>query len=164
MEQLRVTPLRRTELMIGKSVPVLAIASVDFVIMFLIATQFYRIPMRGSWQLLFGLTGMYITVEMGVGLIISSMARSQQQSLLLVFLIGVLNVAFSGYLVPVKNMPWVLNRASQLFPVQHYMSILRHVMLKGATLGDIAGDVVALAALGIVIGSAAYAVVSRRLD
>lgn len=164
MEQLRVTPLRRIELMLGKAVPVVIIALADFVVMFVIVTHVYAIPMRGSVALLIGLTVLYILAEMGGGLTISSLATSQRQSLLLVFLVGVLNVAFSGYLVPVENMPWILSKASYLFPVQHYMRILRLVMLKGAGLMDVMSDVVALILLGIAIASTAYSVVHSRLD
>ena len=164
MEQLVVTPIRRIELMIGKALPVRVISLGEFVIRFSVVTRVYGVPMRGALSLLLGLTALYIVVEMGVGLVISSVARSQQQALLLVFLIGVLNVAFSGYLVPTKNMPWLLNRLSYLFPVQHYMTILRGVMLKGAGLPDLWNDVAALALLGLAISATAYSVLSRRLD
>jgi ABC-2 type transport system permease protein len=164
MEQLTVAPIRKIELMIGKATPVLVIALADFVIMLAVVTSVYAIPLRGSVYLLIGLTMLYITVEMSVGLIVSSVARSQQQSLLVVFLIGVMNIAFSGYIVPVENMPWLLGKLSTLFPVQHYMTILRGIMLKGAGLPALWGEVLALAALGIVITTSAYAVLQRRLD
>jgi len=164
MEQLRVTPLSRTELLIGKAVPVMIIALVDFAVMLAIVVQVYKVPLRGSLGLLFGLTALYILAEMGVGLTISSVAASQQQSLLMVFLVGVLNMAFSGYLVPVKNMPWLLSQISWLFPVRHYMSIVRHVMLKGAGLADMQADVLALVILGTAIMAAAYRLIHSRLD
>jgi len=164
MEQLLVTPLRRSELLIGKAAPVMAIALMDFAIMLAVITMVFHIPMRGSLGLLFALTTLYIWAEMGIGLVISSVSRSQQQSLLLVFLVGVLNVAFSGYLVPVENMPWLLSQMAQFFPVQHYMTILRMVMLKGAGLADLYYHVAALIMLGIAISSTAYAVAMRRLD
>jgi ABC-2 type transport system permease protein len=164
MEQLRVTPLRRSELLIGKALPVLVISLTDFLIMFTLVVSLYHVPMRGSVLLLVGLTALYVLAEMGVGLTVSSVARSQQQSLLMVFLIGVLNVAFSGYIVPVKNMPWLLSQISNLFPVQHYMNIVRHVMLKGAGLWDMTYDVGALVVLGAVIMGMAYRLVQSRLD
>jgi ABC-2 type transport system permease protein len=164
MEQLRVTPLRRTELLIGKALPVMIISLIDFTIMLAIVTLAYGVPMRGSLGLLFGLTALYVLAEMGVGLTISSVAVSQQQSLLMVFLIGVLNVAFSGYLVPVKNMPWLLSQISWFFPVRHFMSIVRHIMLKGAGLADMQADVLALVILGTAIMAMAYRVIHSRLD
>jgi ABC-2 type transport system permease protein len=164
MEQLSVTPLRRSELMIGKAIPTLVIALADFAIMLTIVTRLFGVPLRGSTLLLFGMTALYVLVEMHVGLVISSLATSQQQSLLMVFLLGVLNVAFSGYLVPVTNMPWLLNKMSYVFPVQHYMNVVKHIMLKGAGPADIAVDIAALLALGSVIVGAAYTVVQRRLD
>jgi len=164
MEQLIVTPTRKVELMIGKALPVLVISLVDFIIMHTVATRVYGVPMRGAFELLLGLTALYIMAEMGMGLIVSSVVRSQQQSLVLVFLIGVTNVAFSGYLVPVENMPWLLSKLSYLFPVQHYMTILRRVMLKGAGLVDLSSDVLALVLLGAAISMTAYSVLQRRLD
>ena len=164
MEQLTVAPIRKIELMVGKATPVLVIALVDFVIMLAMVTSVYQIPLRGSTQLLIGLTMLYIAVEMSVGLIVSSVSRSQQQSLLVVFLIGVMNIAFSGYIVPVENMPWLLGKLSNVFPVQHYMTILRGIMLKGAGLPALRSDVLALVALGIVMTTSAYVVLQRRLD
>jgi ABC-2 type transport system permease protein len=164
MEQLSVTPLRRSELMIGKAIPTLVIALADFAIMLTLVTQLFGVPLRGSALLLLATTALYVLVEMNVGLVISSLATSQQQSLLMVFLLGVLNVAFSGYLVPVKNMPWLLNKMSYLFPVQHYVNIVKQIMLKGADAVDIAADIAALLVLGTVIVGAAYNVVQRRLD
>lgn len=164
MEQLRVTPLRRSELLIGKAAPVLIIALTDFAIMLAITVHIYSVPLRGSLALLLALTALYVLAEMGVGLTISSVAISQQQSLLMVFLVGVLNMAFSGYLVPVKNMPWLLSQISWFFPVRHYMNIVRHIMIKGAGLWDIQADVLALVILGALIMTAAYRLVHSRLD
>ncbi len=164
MEQLRVTPLSRSELLIGKAIPVMVIALTDFAVMLSANLFIYKVPMRGSLLLLFGLTALYILAEMGIGLTISSVAVSQQQSLLMVFLVGVLNVAFSGYLVPVKNMPWLLSRLSWCFPVRHYMTIVRNIMLKGAGLADLQADVLALIILGSIILAAAYRLVHSRLD
>ena len=164
MEQLTVAPIRKIELMIGKAAPVLVISLVDFVIMLTLVTNLYDIPLRGSLRLLLGLTTLYIGTEMCTGLIISSGARSQQQALLVVFLVGVLNIAFSGYIVSVENMPWLMSKVSYLFPVQHYMTILRGVMLKGAGLSDLMPDVLALLALGLALALAAYMTLQRRLD
>ena len=164
MEQLSVTPIRKIELMIGKAAPVLALSLVNFVIMLTLVTSVYAVPLRGSFALLLGLTAIYIVVEMGTGLIVSSTARSQQQSLMIVFLVGVLNIAFSGYMVPVENMPWLLSKISYLFPIQHYMTILKGVMLKSAGLADVMNDVLALLGLGAVISTTAYLVLQRRLD
>jgi ABC-2 type transport system permease protein len=164
MEQLRVTPLRRSELLIGKAIPVIVIALTDFAVMLAANVFIYKVPLRGSVLLLFGLTALYILAEMGVGLTISSVAVSQQQSLLMVFLVGVLNIAFSGYLVPVKNMPWLLSQLSWFFPVRHYMTIVRNIMLKGAGLADLQADVLALVLLGSLIMAAAYRLVHSRLD
>jgi len=164
MEQLIIMPISRIELMIGKALPVLVISLIDFIIMHTIATRVYGVPMWGDFTLLLGLTALYVMVEMGMGLIVSSVARSQQQALQLIFLIGVTNVAFSGYMVPVENMPWLLSKLSYLFPIQHYMTILKGVMLKGAGLADIMNDVLALLGLGAVISTTAYLVLQRRLD
>ena len=164
LEQLMIAPLTRLELYVGKAIPAVVIGLVDFLAMYALVRGHYQVPLRGSLQNLVGVTLLFIVVELGVGLGISAISRSQQQSLLFVFLMGVLDMAFSGYLVAVENMPPVLGFLSNFFPLRHYLSLVRDIMIKGAGLSTLAPRIVALAGLGVVILGAALRSLRQRLD
>ncbi|MEJ2559919.1 MAG: ABC transporter permease, partial [Anaerolineae bacterium] len=116
LEQLSVTPLRHFELLTGKAIPSAMIGLIDFTLMLFIIVNAYNIPMRGSWGLLFALTTLFVAVEVSWGMMISSISRTQQQAVLLVFLLAMTDVTLSGYLVPVDRMPLGLKAVSVFSP------------------------------------------------
>jgi ABC-2 type transport system permease protein len=164
LEQLLVTPLQRVELIIGKAIPAVVVASVNFVIVFLIVQQGFELPMRGSFALLLALSVLFIIAEVGWGLMISAFSHTQQQAVLFVFVLAMVDVAFSGYTVPVERLPQVMQWIAQLFPFQHYLQILRSVMLRGADLSTVWPQVLALIVLTIGSMSVALFALRRRLD
>jgi len=164
LEQLLVTPLRRVELIIGKAIPAVIVASVNFFIVFLIVNQGFELPMRGSFSLLFGLSVLFIIAEVGWGLMISAFSHTQQQAVLFVFVLAMTDVAFSGYTVPVERLPQVMQWIAQLFPFQHYLQILRGVMLRGADLSTLWPQALALVILAIGSMGVALFALRRRLD
>ena len=164
LEQLLVTPLRRVELIIGKAIPAVVVASVNFFIVFLIVNQGFDLPMRGSFSLLFGLSVLFIIAEVGWGLMISAFSHTQQQAVLFVFVLAMTDVAFSGYTVPVERLPQVMQWIAQLFPFQQYLQILRGVMLRGADLSTLWPQALALVILAIASMSVALFALRRRLD
>ena len=159
-EQLLVTPLRRLELIAGKAIPAVLIATVDFLLMCAVIRLGFDVPMRGSFVLLFGLSLLFIAAQVGWGLIVSALSRNQQQAVLMVFVLALIDVSFSGYVMPVDHLPAMLRIVSQLFPLQHYLIVIRSVMLKGADLAAVWQEAMALAALSV--GSLAVAVISLR--
>jgi ABC-2 type transport system permease protein len=164
LEPILVTPIRRLELIIGKAIPALVIGALDFVLMFLVTITLFDVPMRGSVELLFGLSLLFIAAEIGWGLTLSAHARTQQQAILFVFLLAIIDMSFSGYLVAVSHMPLPLQVIAQIFPMQHYLAIVRAVMLKGAGLGVLWPQVTALVLLGTSAALVALRSVSRQLD
>lgn len=149
LEQLMVTPVRRIELIIGKATLPALIAFADFVAMLAIVVWVFGVPLRGSLPLLLSVTLLFILAQLTWGLVISALSATQQQAVLLIFMIGILNVGFSGYLVAVENMPLLMQWASNFFPIRHYLSAMRSIMLKGATPSDVGPQTTALVALGI---------------
>lgn len=164
LEQLLVMPLRRLELITGKAVLAWLVGGLDFLLMYAVVVRIYGIPMRGAFGLLLGCSLFFIAVEIGYGVIISAFARTQQQAILYVFLLAVLDVALSGYLVPVKNMPALFQAAAAASPLQHYLVIVRAIMLKGAGFAVIRPQVAALAAIGGVVAVVALSTATRRLE
>ena len=164
LEQLMVTPLRRVELIVGKAIPPVVVAFADFLMMLAITVWVFHIPMRGSLFLLMALTLLFIIAELGFGLVISAISANQQQTLLFVFMLGILDMAFSGYLVAVENMPSALRFASNFSPIRHYLIIVRGVMLKGAALSSLWPQTLALAGLGTGILTLTFRSLRKRLD
>jgi ABC-2 type transport system permease protein len=157
LEQLMVTPLTRVELILAKATLPALVSMADFVAMLGIVVWVFGVPVRGSLGLLLGVTLVFVIAQLAWGLIISSVSATQQQAILLIFMIGILNVAFSGYLVEVDNMPPAFRAISKLFPISYYLTMLRAIMLKGASLSDVGRQFLALVGLG-----AASLVVSTR--
>ena len=92
---------------------------------------------------------LFIVTEIGMGTLISMVATSQQQSILIVFLLAMLEVTFSGYLVPTDNMPVFMQAAAAVSPLQHFTAITRLVFLKGSTLPMMLNHVIPLIALAL---------------
>lgn len=149
LEQLAVTPLRNIELIIGKAIPTVVIASFDFALMLPLVIYGFHIPLRGSVVLLVALTLLFILVELSWGLVISALSQTQQQAFLFVFMLTMMDMAFSGYIVSVKNLPPPLRMASNLFPIKHYLIIVRGIMVKGVQLRHLRQEIGALIGLGL---------------
>jgi ABC-2 type transport system permease protein len=164
LEQLMVTPLRSTELIFGKALPVLLLSYLNFLIMLGLVVFAFGIPMRGSWALLLIIAFFYLLIEMVWGLMISAVSRTQIQALLLAFMLMMIEVVFSGYAFPVENMPWLLRSIANFVPIKHWLLILRGILLKGAGVDVFWRELVSLAALGIVINVATIVFLRKRLE
>jgi ABC-2 type transport system permease protein len=164
LEQLMVTPLRRLELILGKGTPAIAIGSLNFAVMWIISLTVFRVPMNGSSFLFVALTMLFITTVVGWGLIISAISRTQQQAILFVFILAMVEMTFSGYIVSLDNMPNLLQTISRLAPLQHYLVIVRSIMLKGAGLDELWPQAAALAVLCLAIWSVALHSVARPVE
>ena len=164
LEQLIVAPLGRLELVLGKAMPALIVGGLDFLLMLAVAVHLFAIPLRGSFLLLLGMTMLFILAEIGWGMLISVIARTQQQAILFVFILAMVDISLSGYMVPVKNLPAALQLVAKVAPMYHYLIVIRGVMLKAATLATLWPHAVALLGLGCGILTVAVARVSRRLD
>ncbi len=164
LEALIVAPLGRTEIVLGKAIPAFLIGVVNFLFLLAVALFVFHVPMRGSFLLLLALTIPFLLAEISWGVIISSVSRTQQQAILFVFMMAMTDLTFSGYLVPVKNLSLALQWIAQVVPMYHYLTIIRAILLKGATLGDLWPHALALILLASIILVIAVRRVSRRLE
>jgi ABC-2 type transport system permease protein len=162
LEQLMVTPLRRLELALGKGVPALGIGILNFAIMWAITLLVFQVSMNGSVLLLVGLTLLFLATVVSWGMVISAISRTQQQAILFVFILAMIEITFSGFMVPVKNMPSFLQFISRFAPLHHYLVIIRSIMLKGAGLRELWPQVLALAGLSIAMGALSLRIVGQR--
>jgi len=164
LEQLMVTPLRPIEMLIGKAAAAILIGYIEFVLVVLMIHFVFGVPMRGSWTLLWVLSFFYMLVELSWGLLVSAFAHNQLQALLLVFCVIMVMMTFSGYAYPVDTMPRALQLVSNIFPIRHWLVVFRSIMLKGAGIADFWPRLLAIAALGILMMSAAVLVLGRKVE
>ena len=164
LEQLLVMPFSSMEIIVGKSIPVVFIGFADFILMLAMVHFAFAVPVRGSLILLLVLAFGYLLVELGKGLVISVISRTQHQAFLLVMLIGMVDFMFTGYAAPVEGMPQVLQWVANLIPAHHWLTILRGILLKGAGLDVLWPNLLWLAGLGLVIGTFSLRFVRRALD
>ncbi|MEE4135995.1 MAG: ABC transporter permease [Desulforhopalus sp.] len=130
IEQVMVTPIRRSEFILGKTIPYMLTGYISMTFMLLVAYLVFAVEVRGSILLLYGLTGIYLAGNMGIALIISAGAQSQQQALLTSFLVLMPSVMLSGFLFPVTNMPESIRLATIGNPMRWYLEILRGIVMK----------------------------------
>jgi ABC-2 type transport system permease protein len=131
IEQVMVTPIRRLEFILGKTIPYVVTGYITMTIMLLTAMLVFEIRVEGSWLLLYGLTGIFLACNLGMALLISVSAQTQQQALLTAFLIIMPAVLLSGFMFPVKNMPLPVQYATCANPMRWYLEILRGILQKG---------------------------------
>jgi ABC-2 type transport system permease protein len=164
LEQLLVMPFSSLEIIIGKALPAVLIGFSDFLLMLGAVHFVFNVPVRGSLPLLLVLAAGYVLVELSKGLVISVISRSQHQAFLLVMMVGMTDFMFTGYAAPVESMPQILRIVAKVVPAHHWLTILRAILLKGAGLDVLWPNVLALVALGIVIGASSLRYVRRALD
>jgi ABC-2 type transport system permease protein len=164
LEQLLVMPFSSLEIIIGKSIPVIIVGFVDFLLMLGMVHFAFGVPIRGSLALLLLLAGGYLLVELSKGMVVSVIARTQHQAFLLVMLVGMADFMFTGYAAPVESMPQVLQWLATLVPAHHWLTILRGILLKASGLQVLWPNVLALAALGVVIVTFSLRFVRRALN
>ncbi|MGB8646988.1 MAG: ABC transporter permease [Anaerolineae bacterium] len=161
IEQLVVTPISRLQLLLGKGLMAAIMGLVDFALLILVLTLGFQLPLRGSLWLLTGMDILFVLAEIGVGMIISLISSNQQQAVLIVFLLAILEITFSGLLVPPENMPAFMQVLGSVSPLQHFTAIVRSVFLKGSTLDMLWGHVIPLVTIGVVTIGAAWTMFSR---
>ncbi|MFZ5609586.1 MAG: ABC transporter permease [Pseudomonadota bacterium] len=129
-EQLLVSPLRPFEILLGKTVPALLIALASASAMLALGWLVLEVPLRGSLPLLFASMSLYLAAIIGIGLFISSLAATQQQAVIGLFIYMMPAVLLSGYATPVENMPDWLQWLTQTNPITHFIIIAKGVFLK----------------------------------
>ncbi len=162
LEQLMVTPIRPLELVLGKATLAIVLGYTEFLLMLGMVVWLFDVPMRGSLPLLMAVAFFYMLVELGWGLTISAISRSQMQALLIGFAIVMVMVIFSGYAFPVETMPPLMQAIANIFPLKHWLIIFRAILLKGAGVSVFWRELLAIAGLGVVIYSGTVLLLRRK--
>jgi ABC-2 type transport system permease protein len=149
-DQLLVTPLRPVEILLGKALPGVVIGFLEANLIILIAVLWFHIPLRGSLIALYLGLFLFLLSVIGVGLMISSIAVTQQQGLLGGFLFLVPSIILSGFATPIANMPQTVQFLTLINPMRYFLMILRSVFLEGASLPLLWPEYWPMAVIGIV--------------
>jgi len=151
MEQIIVTPISRAEFILGKTFPFVLIGFLDVALITAVAYFWFDVPIRGSLSLLFGATALFLMSSLGFGLFISTISRTQQQSMMSAFFFIFPAMLLSGFAFPIENMPETVQWLTRLNPLRYYIVIIRGVFLKGIGMDILWPQLAALAILGFLI-------------
>jgi ABC-2 type transport system permease protein len=139
-EQLLVTPLRPAEILVGKALPGIIVGLINANIVIVAALLWFRLPFRGDLVLLEAMLLLYTLTGVGIGLVLSSFARTQQQAMLGVFVFASPMIVLSGYAAPIENMPYLAELASRADPVRYMLVIARGLFLQDMPLAVVLGQ------------------------
>jgi len=164
IEQLIVTPIRSWELVVGKLVPYTILAFSNIIEVLVLGRLLFNLPIRGDMTLILLLSGLFLATGLGIGLLASTIAKTQQEAMLTVFMTLLPTIFLSGFLFPLEAMPRVLQWFSYLMPLRYYLTIIRSLLIKGVGLAAIQEEVIALALFGVGIMTLAAMRFRKRLD
>jgi len=151
LEQIMVTPIRRVEFILGKTIPFFLIGLLDAALISAAGTLWFRVPLQGSIGALALGTILFILCMLGVGLFISTISATQQQAMVTSFFFIMPAVIFSGFGSPISSMPEFLQYLTYLDPLRYYQVVLRSVYLKGVGLEVLWPQMAAMAIFGLVM-------------
>lgn len=155
IEQINVTPIRKVEFIAGKLIPFWIIALFELAFGLILGKLIFNIPVVGSIGLIFLAAAIFLFVILGFGLLISTITNTQQQAMLVSFFFMVVFILMSGLFTSVESMPEWAQKINLINPLAWFIKIMRMVMLKGSTLGDISTPLFALLVYAVCIISLA---------
>ncbi len=164
MENLLAMPATPAEIMLGKVLPFLAVGGVQVVVVLAAAKLLFGVPFVGSLALLLTCVLIFVLSLVLLGYTISTASRTQMQAMQLTFFFFLPSLMLSGFMFPFRGMPDWAQALGEIFPLTHFLRIVRAVMLKGAHLSDIAGEVNALLFFVVLFASLALLRFRRTLD
>lgn len=163
IEQLMVTPIRPLELVVGKVAPFVLLAFFNVLEVLAISVFWFHVPIHGSVLLLLALAGLFLMTSLGLGIFFSSVANTQQEAMLLVFLTLLPSIFLAGFFFPLEALPRFLQVVSYLIPLRYMLIIVRGIIVKGVGLEALLEQVVALVIFGVVIMVVAATRFRKRL-
>ena len=155
IEQVIVTPIGKGEFILGKTIPFVLIGYIDVIIISLVAVFWFEVQLRGSLLLLFGSTALFLMSSLGIGLLISTVSRTQQQAMMSAFFVIFPAMLLSGFAFPIESMPECVQWITWLNPMRFFLVIIRSIFLKGVGLDILWPQLSALLIIGVTILSCA---------
>lgn len=154
MEQLVVTPVRKSEIIMGKTLPFVIFAFIEITIVVIVGVLWFHVPIRGNIGLLFAASVVFLFSTLGLGLLFSTIARSQQEALVSSFLFFLVAMLLSGFIFPIESMPDWVQPITYIIPLRYFLVIVRGIFLKGVGIGVIYKDALAMVLFSAIIFSA----------
>jgi ABC-2 type transport system permease protein len=148
LEQILVTPITPAEYILGKTLPFALVGFGEILLVATVGVLWFDLPFRGSLLLLLVSSALFLSTALGIGLLISTVSRTQQQAMMTVFLYFMPAVLLSGFLFPIANMPRTAQWLTYLNPLRYYLVILRGIFLKGTGVRVLWPQMAALLLLG----------------
>lgn len=164
MELLIATPVSSAELMIGKVLPYIAIGLVQTTVVLALGTWLFQVPLNGSLWEVYLAAILLIAANLTLGLLISTAAKSQFQAMQMTFFVFLPSILLSGFMFPFSGMPQPVQWLAEVLPLTHFLRLIRGIMLRGAGIGELWPDVLAMLAFTTVMMSAAILRFRKRLD
>lgn len=164
LELLIATPVSRAELMVGKVLPYVLIGLVQVALILALGVALFDVPIRGEILDLYLAALLFVAANLTLGLLLSTLATSQFQAMQMTFFFFLPSILLSGFMFPFDGMPRLAQSIAELLPLTHFLRIVRGVILRGAELADVSGELWALAAFLTVTLVAAALRFSKRLD
>ncbi|HEX8904668.1 MAG TPA: ABC transporter permease [Longimicrobiaceae bacterium] len=164
LEQLIVTPIGKTSMMLGKILPFVLVGYVQMTVILVLGWILFGVPVRGSIPALYSVSLLFVLANLGLGLFVSTVARTQAQAMQLSFMLLMPNILLSGFMFPREAMPRVMQWISTALPLTHYLRVLRGILLKGTGLGDLWSEAAILAAMAVVILMLSVARFSKTIE
>ncbi|MFA7388285.1 MAG: ABC transporter permease, partial [Thiohalobacteraceae bacterium] len=164
LEMLITTPVTSAELMIGKVLPYILIGLVQVTIILALGVGLFDMPIRGSLVDVYLAALVFIAANLTLGLLISTQAQSQFQAMQMTFFFFLPSILLSGFMFPFDGMPRPAQLFAELLPLTHFVRLIRGILLRGAELGELAGELQALALFTAVTLGLAVLRFRKRLD
>jgi ABC-2 type transport system permease protein len=151
MEMLSVTPLRPAELILGKLIPYALVAFFDMVLVFLVATLWFGVQLKGSVLELFLLGFIFMLTGLGLGVFLSIVSQTQRQAMMTTVFLIMPQIILSGFIFPIANMPKLIQLVTYIIPLRYFLEIVRSVFLKGVGVKYLWHDIWPLVVFGVAI-------------
>jgi ABC-2 type transport system permease protein len=164
IEQLIVTPIRPFELLVGKILPYILLALLNTLEVIAIGAWWFKVPVRSDLTLILALSSLFLLSGLGIGLFASTVANTQQEAMLIVWMTLLPSIFLSGFFFPLEAMPQFLQWISYLVPLRYYLVIIRSLMMKGVGIVALRDEIIALAIFGVGIMTVASMRFRKRLD
>ncbi len=164
IEQLIVTPLRSQELVIGKLTPYVLLTFLDVIEVLIVGVLLFRMPINGDLMLLLILTSLFMITTLGIGLFISTIAKTQQEAMLTTMFTLLPSIFLSGFFFPLAAMPVWLQALSYVIPLRYFLIIARGIVIKGVGMEALWSEVATLAFFAVLVMTAAAARFKKSLD
>jgi ABC transporter DrrB family efflux protein len=164
LEQLFVTPVGRTGLLLGKLLPYAVVGFIETLIVLSVMIYLFGVPIRGSVPLLLSLAMLFMVCSLGLGLLVSTLAKSQVEAVQFAFVVMLPSVLLSGFVFPRSQMPLPIYLLTFAIPVTYFIEILRGIVLRGSDFWDLTPMVVGLTVCCLVVLTVSVARFRKQLD